>query len=489
MTIEVTFRTLKGAVFKLPAEESDTILELKRKVATHQNVDDHAAYKLIHKGKILQDAATVSSSSITAAGFVVVMPPKKLPTKPKASSAASSKQTQPSSNNETKSNTVSEPASSKDIKEDTKMTEASSADKKTTDSTPDTSATPAPTAAPPSATANTTNTSGESSEAASALVTGSAYEDSVKRICEMGFPEDQVKQAMRAAFNNPDRAVEFLFSGIPEIPEVTAPPQRPESSGPRATESNNDNTPSSNTASGANNTNLSSRAQGTPFDMFAAPEPMGGNATEPGSNDRTGSGGNTGGSGADGGNLDFLRGLPLFGQIRRLVQANPAALPQILQQLSSLHPDLIPLIDANQEEFSRLLNEPVQEGEASAEDAMEQLAQALAAGGGGIPSSTPGGGGGTQIYVTAEERDQIDRLNDFASSIGLAHAQVLETWLACGRNEDLTANFLCDHADELRADHAEEQAQSDDNNDGNNERGQESSGQDDSDSAPRGPQS
>lgn len=488
MTIEVTFRTLKGAVFKLPAEESDTILDLKRKVATHQNVDDHAAYKLIHKGKILQDAATVSSSSITAAGFVVVMPPKKLSTKPKASSTASSKQTQPASNNETKSNTASEPASSKDTKEDTKMTEASSADKKTTDSTADTSVTPASTTAPATATTNTSNTSGEFSEAASALVTGSAYEDSVKRICEMGFPEDQVKQAMRAAFNNPDRAVEFLFSGIPDIPEVTAPPQRPEPSGPRATESNNNNTPSSNTASDANNTNLSSRAQGTPFDMFAAPEAMGGNATEPGS-DRTGSGGNTAGSGADGGNLDFLRGLPLFGQIRRLVQANPAALPQILQQLSSLHPDLIPLIDANQEEFSRLLNEPVQEGEGS-EDAMEQLAQALAAGGGGMPPSAPGGGGGTQIYVTAEERDQIDRLNNLASSIGLARAQVLETWLACGRNENLTANFLCDHADELRADHAEEQAQSDDNNDGNNnERGPESSGQDDSDSAPRGPQS
>ncbi|RZC36201.1 UV excision repair protein RAD23 -like B [Asbolus verrucosus] len=150
---------------------------------------------------------------------------------------------------------------------------------------------PAPPTQPPVAAA--TNFS---SAAESALLMGEEYENMVQNIVDMGYPRDQVEQALRASYNNPDRAVEYLINGIPAISE----------------------------------------------EQEAAPSMSGIDERQSDANDP----------------LAFLRSQPQFQQMKQVVQQNPQLLNAVLQQLGQTNPALLNLISQNQESFVRLLNEP-----------------------------------------------------------------------------------------------------------------------------------
>ncbi len=134
--------------------------------------------------------------------------------------------------------------------------------------------------------------------AESALLMGDEYQQMISNIMEMGYCREMVEQALRASFNNPDRAVEYLLSGIPD--------------------GNFD------------------EQELDPAAVAAAAEAVSGDRTI------SGSGGGGGGgeirvpaSGeSDGGDpLAFLRSQPQFHQMRQLIHQNPEFLNAVLQQV------------------------------------------------------------------------------------------------------------------------------------------------------------
>ena len=69
-----------------------------------------------------------------------------------------------------------------------------------------------------------------------------------------------------------------------------------------------------------------------------------------------------------------LRNNPQFATIRSMIQADPASLPRLLQELSNQNPQLMQVLQQNQGEFLRMLMEPAAGGaQGGAADALQQL--------------------------------------------------------------------------------------------------------------------
>uniref|UniRef100_A0A673CIJ8 UV excision repair protein RAD23 n=1 Tax=Sphaeramia orbicularis TaxID=375764 RepID=A0A673CIJ8_9TELE len=151
-------------------------------------------------------------------------------------------------------------------------------------------------------------------------VTGQAYENLVSEIMSMGYEREQVVAALRASYNNPDRAVEYLLMVRNKV----------------ATESAVD-----------------------PFPLLSGPV----SGSQPPSAG--------GGSISTGNPLEFLRNQPQFQQMRQIIQQNPALLPALLQQLGRDNPQLLQQITQHQERFVQMLNEP-RGGEAGGDGAEAQ---------------------------------------------------------------------------------------------------------------------
>ncbi|CAG9937758.1 unnamed protein product [Clonostachys rosea f. rosea IK726] len=269
--MKITFKDLKQQKFSLDAEPTDLISSLKEKISAEKGWDPKHQ-KLIYSGKILKDEETVASYNIEEKGYVVCMV-----NKPKEKPAAAP------------SNVHATPAQA-------------------AVSTPAVPPAPSHSSSVPAAVPHTPTPQRSTeapSGAPSGLAMGPERAEAIANMEAMGFERSQIEAAMRAAFNNPDRAVEYLLTG-----------------------------------GDGGNVNL--------FDL----------AAQQGGTDRSATSNPSATAQAgDLGNLDFLRNNAQFQQLRQVVQQQPQMLEPILQQLGAGNPQLAQLIASNPDQFLQLLGE------------------------------------------------------------------------------------------------------------------------------------
>uniref|UniRef100_A0A3P9CQS0 UV excision repair protein RAD23 n=1 Tax=Maylandia zebra TaxID=106582 RepID=A0A3P9CQS0_9CICH len=285
--LTITLKTLQQQTFRIEIDPELTVKALKEKIEEHRGKDafPSVGQKLIYAGKILNDDIPLKEYRIDEKNFVVVMV-----TKPKPTSPA-----------EAATHSVPTPAATP---------------------VPPSAAAPAPASGPtqvPSTPTHTMSAAVPASQSVSTFlplktslvvttVTGPAYENLVSEIMSIGYEREQVVAALRASYNNPDRAVEYFGTSTSSEEEFG----RPVSSSQPVTAG--------------------------------------------------------GGSGSIGNPLEFLRNQPQFQQMRQIIQQNPALLPALLQQLGRDNPQLLQQITEHQERFVQMLNEP-QAGDTGGEDA------------------------------------------------------------------------------------------------------------------------
>lgn len=364
--MKLTVKTLKGSHFEIRVQPSDTIMAVKKNIEDVQGKDNYPCGQqlLIHNGKVLKDETTLADNKVTEEGFLVVMLSK---SKNSGTGGASSAQlpstTAPISNPTSTPDALVQPQASK--------TSTSSS-------------------GPATAPANS-DTYGQ---VASSVVTSTGVEQTIQHIMDIGggsWDKEIVTRALQAAYNNPERAIDYLYSGIPDTVEVAVPvTQLP------ATQAG--------TASAAGVAPLSGGPNASPLNLFPQEIPSGA------------AGGNLG-------SLDFLRNNQQFQALRTMVQSNPQILQPMLQELGKQNPQLLGLIQENHAEFLQLINEPV---DASEGDLFDQPDQEM-------PHA---------ISVTPAEQEAIERLE----AMGFDRTLVIEAFLACDRNEELAANFLLENA-------------------------------------------
>ncbi|PWN18101.1 UV excision repair protein Rad23 [Microstroma glucosiphilum] len=389
--MKLTVKSLQGGNFSLDAEPTDTIGSIKAKITTEKG---HPAenQKIIYSGKILTDDQTVQACNVTEKGFLVLMVSKPKAPKPEAPAAAPAAVPAASSS----STSTEAPAAAAAPSEPAPAASAPATESSTTPA--------APASAAP---ASTTSAPGDPS-----FVTGSHLESVVQNMMEMGFERDQVQRALRASYNNPDRAVEYLMNGIPaHIQQQQQQPQPQPASGQSgaAAGAAAPSAPSGGATAAPATGGGAAAASQRPGNLFeaAAAAQQGGAG---------GRGGAAGGPGAGAGDDDEGTTLDLgnpamIAQLQQLVRENPAALQPLIQAIAQSNPQLAAALQADPQGVLDLLSGAAAGGEEMQLPTMDQLAP--------------------------EDRSAVEQI----VAMGIPDDKAIEAYLMCGRNVEMAVQY------------------------------------------------
>jgi len=269
--MKIKIRTLAGAAVEMDVQPTDTILSLKEEVARRNNIEA-SSVRLAFSARVLKDDDTIESSKLKENCTIIAVfsKPKAAP-KPAPEPAAPEPKPEEPKPEEPK---PEEPKPEEPKPEEPKPEEPKPAEPKPAEPAPE------PRAVPQELPVD---------------------EEKVSSLMAMGFGRDECLKALRLAYNNSERAVQFLIDGMPSESE---PEEHMDDSDPV--------------------------------------EPGGGALPGP----------------VDSRALfhNLIRD-PQFQQLRTVIQRNPALLESLMSQFQQTNPAIYNLLVENREEFSQWLTE------------------------------------------------------------------------------------------------------------------------------------
>lgn len=243
-----------------------------------------------------------------------------------------------------------------------------------------------------------------STDAGSDFTQGSEREATITNIMEMGYDRPQVEAALRAAFNNPHRAVEYLITGIPENLQQAPQP-----------------TPANNISTSRDNVSTNPEAESTSVSITNDEDEVGHgeNLFEAAAAANQDQGGETsrGLGESDDENLNLLRAA---------LQTNPELIQPLLEQLAASNPRVAALIQQDPEGFIRTFLGNGDDAGFDFEDAEGEE----------VPNEA--GEGQVRISLTEQDETAINRLCE----LGFDRNLVIQVYMACEKNEEVAADIL-----------------------------------------------